>query len=121
MRNYGSEYEVSVYAYYKVAMAKRIDRDDIEDECFDAVKNLYANESDINVIDIQLMGYKQGKSFTFADVGLELRIKVTEHTYERAYAEAEKMATIKELPVGVTFFAASAYDHETDHKMVVGE
>ena len=121
LKFYGYEYEVSVYAFFKVAMAKRTDRDEIEEASFDAVKDLYEHETGVKVVDIQLMKYHNGTHFTFADVGMDLRIKVTEHTYERAYAEAERIAKEVSVPPGVSFFECEAYDYETYRESVVGE
>ena len=120
LKFYGYEYEVSVFSYFKIAMSVRKDEDEIEEECFEAVKNIYKND-DIKVLDVKMQEFKSDKHFTFADVGLDLRIKVTEHTYERAYAEAEKLATPESTPVGVVFSFCEAYDCERDSQRVVGE
>lgn len=121
LKFYGYEYEVSVYSYFKVAMDKRTNKEDIEEASFDAVKNLYNNESKVKVIDIQMMRYKNGKHFTFADVGLDLRIKVVAHTYEQAYKEAETIAKEVSVPPGVAYDVCEAYDYETYRESVVGE
>ena len=56
---YGHEYEVSVYVSLKVAMSKRKDQDEIEEEAFDATCRLYEHESDVKIIDNQTMEIKQ--------------------------------------------------------------
>lgn len=121
MRFYGYDFDVSVLAYYKVAMAKRTKKDDIEEEGFDAVKNLYKNEPKINVINIELDEFKQDKNFTFADMKIDLRVSVTAHDYESAYEQAEAEATPVDLPIGVAFVEAQCYDHEWCSDRVVGE
>lgn len=121
LKFYGYEYEVSLYAYFKVAMEKRTNKDEIDEESFAATCSLYENESYVNVVDNQLMEVTQEKYFTIADVGLDLRIKVVAHNYESAYAEAEKIAKGIRLPVGVSFYECEAYDYEKYHERVVGE
>ena len=125
IKNCGKEYEVSVYAYFKVAMAKRTDEEEISEQAFDATCRIYDNVSDVTVVDNDVMEVKQdNKHFTFADVGLDLRIKVTAHGYEKAYEQAEKIAQEEaHLAAGVAFFACEAYDYETDGEqqiMIIG-
>lgn len=114
-RNYGFEYKVSAYCYLKVAMAKRKDQEEIEEESFDATCRLYEHETNVEVIDNRVVEVNQdNKYFTVADVGLELRVKVRAHDYEKAYAEAEKVAEeVKDrLPAGVAFYGFSAFEYE---------
>ena len=67
VKDYGYEWEVSVYSYYKVAMAKRTDADEIEEESFNATCRLFEHESDVDVLDNQVQKVEQGdKYFTFA-------------------------------------------------------
>lgn len=128
-RDYGYEYEVSVYAYFKVAMAKTDDTEKIEDEAFDATCRLYEHESDVKVIDNRTMEIKQdGKFFTVADQGLDLRVRVTAHDNDEAYEEAEGVAAyvMYNLPAGVAWFDCEAYDAErgepaVDWDWAVGE
>lgn len=128
-RDYGYEYEVSVYAYFKVAMARTNDKEKIEDEAFDATCRLYEHETDVNVIDNRTMEIEQtGKFFTVATQGLDLRIRVTAHDYDEAYEEAEGVAVdiMHSLPAGVAWFDCEAYDAEqgepaVDWDWVVGE
>ena len=109
---FNDDYEVSVYAYFKVAMSKRTDKDEIDEESFNAVKDLYKNESGIKVVDTQLMEFKQGNFFTIADVGLDLRIKVSELDYEKAFEKAEGIAEDVKTPVGVAYYECEAYDYD---------
>ena len=109
---FNDDYEVSVYAYFKVAMSKRTDREEIEEECFNALKDIYKNESSINVVDTQLMEFKQGKFFTIADAGLDLRIKVSEIDYEKAFEKAEGIAEDIKTPTGVAYYECEAYDYD---------
>ena len=114
-RDYGYEYEVSVYAYFKVAMAKCDDKEKIEDEAFDATCRLYEHETDVTVIDNRTMEIEQtGKYFTVANQGLDLRIRVTAHDDDEAYEEAEGVANyvMHNLPAGVAWFDCEAYDAE---------
>lgn len=121
LKFFGYEYVVSLYAYFKVAMEKKTNKDEIDEESFVATCRLYENESYVDVVDNQLMEVTQGKHFTIADVGLDLRIKVVAHDYEGAYAEAESIAKGIRLPVGVSFYDCEAYDYETYREKVVGE
>ena len=126
---YGHEYEVSVYVSLKVAMSKRKDQDEIEEEAFDATCRLYEHESDVKIIDNQTMEIKQeGQYFTVADQGLDLRIRVTARDNDEAYEEAEGVAAyvIYNLPAGVAWFDCEAYDAErgepaVDWDWAVGE
>lgn len=114
-KHYGYEWEVSTYAYFKVAMAKTEDADEIDEESFDATCRLYEGRSDVKVIDNRVMEVSQdNKYFTVADVGLDLRIKLTAHNLDDAFDEAERMAEeIKsELPPGVVWFDCESYDAE---------
>ena len=128
-RDYGYEYEVSVYAYFKVAMAKCDDKEKIEDEAFDATCRLYEHETDVTVIDNRTMEIEQtGKYFTVANQGLDLRIRVTAHDDDEAYEEAEGEAAsaMYRLPAGVAWFDCEAYDAErgepaVDWDWAVGE
>ena len=120
-RDYGYEWEVSVYSYYKVAMAKRTDADEIEEESFNATCRLFEHESDVDVLDNQVQKVEQGdKYFTFASVGLELKIKVTAHDIEKAFEEAEKVAdeVAKRLPAGVSYVESNYYDTEKGDKAI---
>lgn len=128
-RYYGHDYEVSVYAYFKVAMSKRKDQDEIEEEAFDATCRLYEHESDVKVVDNQTIKIEQdGKYFTVANQGLDLRIKVTAYDYDKACEEAHGIAESisTELPAGVAWYDCEAYDAEVlgeavDWDWAVGE
>ena len=113
-RNYGYEWEVSVYAYVKVAMAKRTDEDEIGEEAFLATCRLYEHDSNVNVVDNDVVKIEQEKHFTVATVGLDLRIKTTGNDIDDAYEEAEGIAQgiIDELPVGVAWYDCEPYDAE---------
>ena len=118
-RSYGYEWEVSVYVYLNVAMSKRTDKDEIEEEAFDATCRLYEHESNVEVVDSETMKIEQdGKWFTVAKQGLDLRIKVTGYDYDDACEEADNIAhgIENELPVGVSWYDSEAYDAE-----VIGE
>ena len=120
-RDYGYEWEVSLYSYFKVAMAKRTDADEIEEESFNATCRLFEHESDVDVLDNQVQKVEQGdKYFTFASVGLELKIKVTAHDIEKAFEEAEKVAdeVAKRLPAGVSYVESNYYDTEKGDKAI---
>ena len=120
-RDYGYEWEVSVYSYYKVAMAKRTDADEIEEESFNATCRLFEHETDVDVLDNQVMKVEQGdKYFTFASVGLELKIKVTAHDIEKAFEEAEKVADeVKDrLPAGVAYIESQAFDADKGEEAI---
>ena len=120
-RDYGYEWEVSVYAYLKVAMAKRKDKEGIEEESFDATCRLFDHESDVTVIDNEVMKIHQDdKYFTVADVRLDLRIKVTAHDIDKAIEEAEKVAdeVAKRLPAGVSYVESNYYDTEKGEKAI---
>ena len=129
MRNYGYDFTVSVYAYFKVAMAKRKDEEEISEESFDATCRLYEHETDVKVIDNSVMEIEQDKKyFTVANVGLDLRINVTAQDLDEAYMEAEGVAedVINRLPAGVAYFECEAYDAEQgepaiDYDSAVGE
>ena len=128
-KSYGYEFEVSVYAYFKVAMSKRKDEEEIKEEAFNATARLYEHESDVTVVDNDTMEIEQdGKYFTIANQGLDLRIKCTGYDYDDAYQNAEAIAEeiIDELPAGVAYFDCEAYDAEqgepaVDWDWAVGE
>ena len=114
-RSYGYEFKVSTYTYLKVAMAKRKDKEEIEEEAFDATCRLYEHESDVMVIDNEVTEIHQENAyFTVADVRLDLRIKVTAHDIENAIEEAEKVAdeVAKRLPAGVSYVESNYFDTE---------
>lgn len=114
-RSYGYDFTVSVHTYLKVAMAKRKDKDEIEEEAFDATCLLYEHESDVTVIDNEVTEIHQGNTyFTVADVRLDLRVNVTADDYEDAYEEAEALAddVFNWLPSGVALVESQSYDFE---------
>ena len=120
-RDYGYEWEVSVYAYLKVAMAKRKDKEEIEEESFDATCRLFEHESDVTVIDNEVTEIHQDdKYFTVADVRLDLRIKVTAHDIDKAIEEAEKVADeVKDrLPAGVAYIESQAFDADKGEEAI---
>ncbi len=118
-RYYGHEYEVNVYAYFKVAMAKTDNKDEIDEAAFNATCRLYEHETDIEVLDNDVMDVEQNqKFFTVVNVGLELKIKVTAHSIEEAFCEAESMAKDVKLPAGVSFFVCEAVDAERGDEAV---
>lgn len=118
-RYYGHEYEVTVYSYFKVSMSKTENKDEISENAFDATCRLYEHETDIEVLDNAVMEVEQNqKFFTIANVGLELKIKVTAHSREEAFCEAESMAKDVKLPAGVAFFVCEAVDAERGDEAV---
>ena len=120
-RSYGYEFTVSTHTYLKVAMAKRGDKDEIEEEAFDATCRLYEHESDVTVIDNEVTEIHQDdKYFTVADVRIDLRIKVTAHDIDKAIEEAEKVAdeVAKRLPAGVSYVESNYYDTEKGEKAI---
>jgi hypothetical protein len=120
-RSYGYEFTVSTHTYLKVAMAKRKDKDEIEEEAFDATCRLFDHESDVTVIDNEVTEIHQDdKYFTVADVRLDLRIKVTAHDIDKAIEEAEKVAdeVAKRLPAGVSYVESNYYDTEKGEKAI---
>jgi len=119
-RYYGHEYEVSVYVYLKVAMSKRKDKDEIDEEAFNATCRLFEHESNVTVVDNELMKIEQEKFFTVATIGLDLRINTDGHNYEQAYKNAEAIAEeVKDrLPAGVVWYACEAYDSERGDESV---
>lgn len=125
-RYMGMDYEMCVKAYFKVAMAYRRNEDDIEDESFDATKDLYKHESDVKVIDIEMTDFNHDKHFTFADVTLDLRVSVRASDYDEACEQAESVAESVDCPVGVSYIECEAYEGEVtgeaiDYDWVVGE
>ena len=121
VKDYGYEWEVSLYSYFKVAMAKRTDADEIEEESFNATCRLFDHESDVTVIDNEVTKIHQDdKYFTVADVRLDLRIKVTAHDIDKAIEEAEKVAdeVAKRLPAGVSYVESNYYDTEKGEKAI---
>ena len=121
VKDYGYEWEVSLYSYFKVAMAKRTDADEIEEESFNATCRLFEHESDVDVLDNQVLKVEQGdKYFTFASVGLELKIKVTAHDIEKAYEEAVKVAdeVANRLPAGVAYIESQTFDSDRGDKAI---
>ena len=128
-RRYGYDFKVSTYVYLKVAMAKRKDKDEIEEEAFDATCRLYEHESDVTVIDNEVTDIHQENTyFTVADVRLDLRVNVTANDYEDSYEEAEALAddVFNRLPPGVAFVESQSYDFEqggpaVDWDWAVGE
>ena len=120
-RSYGYEFTVSTHTYLKVAMAKRKDKEEIEEESFDATCRLFDHESDVTVIDNEVTEIHQDdKYFTVADVRLDLRIKVTAHDIDKAIEEAEKVAdeVAKRLPAGVSYVESNYYDTEKGDKAI---
>lgn len=115
----GYEYEVKVYAFLKVAMAKTENEEEIDEIAFDSTCRLYEHETDIDVIDNKVIEIEQSqKYFTVANVGLELTINVTAYSNAEAYLEAENMARDVGLPAGVAFFACEAVDAERGQEVV---
>lgn len=110
------DYEVSCYGYFVVAIDKR-NKDDVEDMAFHAVSKLYKNDSDVKVIDIETGDSKTDEFFTFVNVKLDLRVKVSGgYDYEECFPEAEGLVTENvDTPVGVSLIECQAYEYiETD-------
>ena len=120
LRHLGYKHDVSVYAYYKVAMAKTTDECEIEDQAFLATDRLFEHFSEVKVINTEVQEvHQEDKYFTVADVGLELRVRVTAHDYEEAYEEAEGLIRENmDLPGGVAFFECEAFDYEVDAESI---
>ncbi len=122
LRFYGYDFEVSVNAYYKVAMSKRRNKDDIEEEAFNATCRMYEHESFVKVFDNVVTEINQDDEyFTVADVKIDLRVHVVAHDYEEAFEKAEAEATLLDLPAGVAFVEAEPYDYEWSGEECVGE
>ena len=106
------DYEVSCYGYFVVAMDKRTHKDDVEKEAIYAVRNLYKYGTKINVVDIEVTSFKTEEYFTFAEVTLDLRVKVSgSYDYEECYPEAEGEAEDVDCPAGVSLIECQAYDY----------
>ena len=125
-RYLGTDYEISVYSYFKVAMSKRRNEDEIDEESFDATKDLYKHDTEVTVVENRMMEFHHEKYFTIADVGLDLRIKVRANDYDEACEIASGIAESVDLPVGVSYFDCEAYDGEVtgeaiDYDYAVGE
>ena len=113
MRRLGHDYEVSVYGYFVVAMDKRTNKEDVEDEAFHSVCDLYKSYTDVKVLDVKVTSFKTEEYFTFAEVTLDLRVKVSGgYDYEESYPEAEGVAEDVDCPVGVSLIECQAYDYE---------
>jgi len=112
-----TDYEVSCYGYFVVAMDKRTSKEDVEDEAFLACSTLYKNDSGVTVIERNVTSFRTEEYFTFAEVTLDLRVKVSgSYDYEECYPEAEGVAEDVDCPVGVSLIECQAYDYiETDH------
>ena len=116
MRFAGYRFYVTVYSYYKVAMAKTDNKDDIEDNAFLATDRIFDNWSEVKVVDTEVEEINQdNKYFTVADVGIELRVRVTAHDVDDAFCEAEGLVRENtDLPGGVAFFECEAIDAEQE-------
>lgn len=114
-RYMGIDYEVSMKANYRVAMAIRRNREDIEEEGFDAVKDLF-REEDADVIDVWMTDHKQDEHFTFAEMCFDLRIRVRAEDYDEACEEASGVCESVDLPVGVAYIDCEIADAD-----VIGE
>ena len=116
MRFAGYRFYVTVYSYYKVAIAKTEDKDEIEDQAFLATDRIFDNWSEVTVIDTEVEEINQdNKYFTVADVGMELKVTVSAHDADDAFGEAEGLVRENtDLPGGVAFFVCEAIDCERD-------
>ena len=128
-RYFGNRYTVWLYVFFKVAMAKCKDKEEIEEEAFNATCRLYENEPDATVLDNRVMEIDNtNKFFTFVDVGLEIKVDVVADDFDEAYMEGEAFAgdIIHRLPAGVVYTSCDAFDAEyiepaIDYDWVVGE
>ena len=117
-RYMGDDYKASVYAYFRVLMARRRTEEEIDEESFNATCRLYQNDSDIEVVDNKMISFKhinvQGVEFTAADVRLDLRINVRGVDYDEACSQADGMVSsiTDELPAGVAYVDCDIYDAE---------
>jgi len=117
MRFAGYRFYVTVYSYYKVAIAKNDKQDEIEDAALLAVSDLFKNDSDVTVLDMEVEEVNQdNKYFTIVDVGLELKVRVTAHDTDDAFGEADGYVRDNsgDLPNGVAFFECEAIDSERE-------
>ena len=117
MRFSGYRFYVTVYSYYKVAIAKNDKQDEIEESALTAVSNLFANDSDVTVLDREVEEVSQdNKYFTIVDVGLELKVRVTAHDTDDAFGEADGYVreNSEDLPNGVVFFECESIDAEQE-------
>lgn len=119
MRFAGYRFYVTVYSYYKVAIAKTEDTDEIEDAALAALSRMFEHDTDITVLDKEVQEINQdNKYFTIADVGMELRVRVTAHDIDDAFGEADgyvrENSERKDLPNGVAFFECESIDGEQE-------
>ncbi len=116
IRFLGYKFDVTVYAYFKVAIAKTEDKDEIEDQAFLATDRIFDHVSEVTVLDTEVQEISQdNKYFTVLDVGMELKVTVTAHDHDDAYGEAEGFVEENmDLPGGVAFFECEAIDSERD-------
>ena len=112
IRKLMNRYEVKTYGYFVVAMDKRTRKDDVEEEAFRATNELYKHDSNITIVDTNVTSYKTEEYFTFAEVTLDMRVRVDCHDYEECFGEAEGCAEDVDTPVGVSLIECQAYDYE---------
>ena len=116
MRFNGYRYDVTVYAYYKVAIAKTEDKDEIYENAFAATKDIFKGWSEVTTIDNDVQEVDQSnKYFTIVDFSWELKVTVSAHDIDDAFGEAEGFVSeITDLPNGVVFNVCEAIDGERD-------
>ncbi len=115
MRFNGYRYDVTVYAYYKVAIAKTENEDEIYENAFTATKDIFKGWSEVKTIDNDVQEVDQSnKYFTIVDFSWELKVTVSAHDIDDAFGEAEGFVEDASLPNGVVFWEAEAIDGERD-------
>lgn len=116
MRFSGYRFDVTVYAYYKVAIAKTEDEDEIYENALTATKDIFNGWSEVKTIDCEVQEVDQSnKYFTIVDFSWELSVTVTAHDIDDAFGEAEGFVReATDLPNGVVFFEVEAIDAERD-------
>lgn len=121
MRCVGYEFDVNTVAYYDVAMAKKKNMDEIEDEAFMAVDHIFDKERNVKVIRSDIEEVKREKYFDYVQIKFELLINVVEHTHTDARIEAEDVVRQCPVPVGVKLYECEAYDSERDPELLFDE
>lgn len=111
-----TDYEVSVWVEFKVAMEHKATDEEAYEEAFLATDRLFDGYSHIKLIDTTDIKIDKAKHFDFVQIREELRVFVSEHNHERAMAEAEQIIKDISLPVGVSLYELEAYDYDYDYR-----
>ena len=100
---HGYPYTVFAFAYFKVIMEHKLDKEEAENEAYLATDRIFDGDEFVRVHSTEVTSIEKQKHIDVAEVKMDLRIDVAAFDYDDAYEKARTEVEDATLPFGVSF------------------